>query len=67
MSDHLKFRCHNRGAHGLQEGLLGRRMKVKGAGVICGIAMQVTESLLTLTSNTRKREFLLTVAVIALP
>ena len=31
--------------------------------MVCRIAMQITESLLALTSNTRKRELLLTVSV----
>ena len=58
--NHLELLSHNRGAHKLQQIILCRGMEIKATGMVCRIAMQVTESLLALTSDTRKCELLLT-------
>lgn len=61
--DHFKLLTHNRGTHCLKKDLLGRVMKVEPTAMVGRIAMQATEGLLTLTSDTRKRELLLTIGV----
>ena len=61
--DHFKLLTYNRCTHRLEKDLLSRVMKVEIAAMVSRIAMQATEGLLTLTSDTRKRELLLTIGV----